>query len=137
MIQLAYVSSTTGLLTVEEIARILVVSRENNSRQGITGLLVYKGGNVLQVLEGERDAVLSLYAKIRNDTRHDGVITLYTREIAGREFPQWSMGFHEVNDASARQLEGFSEVLHPGFDLCTLKASSAAKLLACFRNPAP
>ena len=54
MIQIAYVSSTRELLSAEDIAQILSKSRENNGRRGITGMLLYKGGDVLQVLEGKR-----------------------------------------------------------------------------------
>jgi hypothetical protein len=46
-------------------------SRENNLRLDVTGMLLYKGGNFMQMLEGEKDAVLGLYeAKKRTvDTR--------------------------------------------------------------------
>lgn len=44
MIQLAYVSSTRGLLNADDIANILIASREKNESRGITGMLLYKGG---------------------------------------------------------------------------------------------
>ena len=53
MIPLAYVSSTCGLLTVDDIVNTLAASREKNGKQGITGMLLYKDGNVLQILEGD------------------------------------------------------------------------------------
>jgi len=134
MIQLAYVSSTKGLLTVDAIEKILVVSREKNRKLGITGMLLYKGGNVLQVLEGEREGVVALFEVIRKDERHGGVIKLYQTNIKERDFPEWTMGFHELNAESARRLEGFSEFLDPGFDMHAIKPSAAAKLLNCFKS---
>jgi len=134
MIQLAYVSSTKGLLTVDQIAEILVVSREKNRTLGITGKLLYKSGNVLQVIEGEEETVGALFEKIQNDERHTGVIKLYQKNITERDFPEWSMGFSELNAESARRLEGFSEFLDPGFDMHAIKPSAAAKLLNCFKS---
>ena len=134
MIQLAYVSSTKGLLTVDAIEKILVVSREKNRKLGITGMLLYKGGNVLQVLEGEREEVVALFEVIRKDERHGAIIKLYQTNIKERDFPEWTMGFHELNAESARRLEGFSEFLDPGSDMLAINPSAAAKLLNCFKS---
>jgi hypothetical protein len=134
MIQLAYVSSTTGLLTVDGIEKILVVSREKNRKLGITGMLLYKGGNVLQVLEGEEEAVVTLFEVIRKDERHGGIIRLYQKSVLERDFPEWTMGFHELNAESTRRLEGFTEFLNPRFNMHEIKPSAAAVLLNCFKS---
>ncbi len=134
MIQLAYISSTRGLLTADDIAKILVGSRERNHQRGITGMLLYKGGNVLQILEGKPEQVIALFEVIRQDERHSGVIKLYQRNIAERDFPEWTMGFHDLNADGARNLEGYSEFLDPNFDVLTLTPSKAAKLLNAFKN---
>ena len=52
LITVAYVSSATHLMTEDELAAILDVSRERNARDGITGLLLYSDGDFIQVLEG-------------------------------------------------------------------------------------
>jgi hypothetical protein len=133
MIQLAYVSSSRGLFSPADIASILAVSREKNRKLGITGMLLYKGGNILQVLEGERDAVLGLFETIRNDPRHGGVIKLYAWEKAERDFPEWSMGFHDLEAEDLRAMEGFTEFFDPQFDMTAIKPSAAARLLSGFK----
>ena len=134
MIQIAYASCTRGLLTSEGIMDILKVSRENNKRRGITGMLLYKNGNVLQVIEGAAKAVRELFDVLTEDERHYGVLKLYEREIEEREFPEWVMGFSDLNEGEARHLEGFSEFLDPQFDIQNLKPSSAMKLLSTFKK---
>ena len=134
MIQIAYASCTRELLTAEGITDILTVSRENNRRKGITGILLYKSGNVLQVIEGGEEDVRRLFDVICSDKRHYGVLKLYEREIERREFPEWVMGFSDLNEGGARHLEGFSEFLDPGFDIQQLKPSSAMSLLATFKK---
>lgn len=133
MIQLAYVSSSRGLFSSADIASILAVSRERNRKLGITGMLLYKSGNILQVLEGERDAVRGLFEKICRDPRHGGVIKLYEYEKAERDFPEWSMGFHDLEAEDLRAMEGVSEFFDPQFDMNTIKPSAAARLLSSFK----
>ena len=133
LIQIAYVSSTRGLLTAAAIADLLVSSRQRNHARGITGVLLYKDGNVLQVIEGEEARVVALFASILKDRRHSGVIKMYQKPIAARDFPDWTMGFRDLKAEPARQLVGFSEILEPSFDLSTLTPSSATKLLISFK----
>lgn len=54
--------------------------RTNNERAGITGMLLYKDGNFMQLLEGEKEAVLRLHKNIIVDPRHKGFLTLLQGE---------------------------------------------------------
>lgn len=134
MIQIAYVSSTRGLLTTEELASLLVTSRVRNHDRGITGVLLYHGGNVLQIIEGGEQPVLELFAKIERDPRHSGVVQIYQESITDRDFAEWTMGLVDLDSNEARQLEGYSEILKPGFDLRSLTRNSAGQLIRSFRR---
>lgn len=134
MIQLAYLSSAKGLFSPDDIASILVVSREKNARLGITGILLYRGGNILQILEGESENVLKLFAVIEADPRHFGVIRLYQKPIVERDFPEWTMGFYDLSAEGATYLEGFVDIFGPDFDMSTIKPSDAEKLISFFRR---
>jgi hypothetical protein len=133
MIQIAYVSSTQGLLTADEIEHLLVSSRARNQARGITGVLLYKGGNVLQVIEGEEPRVLTLFSAIQRDPRHTGVIKIYQKKIVSRDFPEWTMGFHDLGAKHVQHLEGVNDMLDPTFDMQSLNPSSAATLLSSFK----
>ncbi|HRE82041.1 MAG TPA: BLUF domain-containing protein [Opitutaceae bacterium] len=134
MIQMAYLSSTPRLLTPDDIAQILLSSREKNTAKSITGILVYKDGNVLQVLEGGESEVTDLFERIKKDSRHRGVIQIYRKSIEARDFPDWSMGFRDLNAEGATYLEGYSEVLDPNFDLGNVKSKDAARLIRLFKS---
>lgn len=54
MIQIAYFSTAAVPQTPELIHNILAVSRANNARDDISGLLVAGGGRYMQVIEGSR-----------------------------------------------------------------------------------
>jgi hypothetical protein len=132
MVQLVYISSTRQLLSGDEIAEILFKSRRNNSAAGVTGMLLYKGGNVLQVLEGEEENVQRTFAKIEKDPRHFGVVRLYEKEIEKRDFPEWSMAFKDPDAEGATYLEGYNSIMERTSDWNALQASDAHKLVKMF-----
>jgi FAD-dependent sensor of blue light len=133
MIQLAYLSSTPVLLTPDDIAQILIISRCNNAKLDITGLLVYKDGSVLQFLEGPEANVQKVFERISGDPRHRGIIVLYRKELRDRDFAEWTMGFSDLKAEGATYLEGFEDVLGVDYDLKRLSATSAQKLIRLFK----
>ena len=90
MLQLIYVSTARGPESID-LDDILVKSRRNNRRDGITGLLHRKGRRFLQALEGEPGQVEAAYARIAADPRHFALVVLSRRTVDGREFGEWSM----------------------------------------------
>jgi hypothetical protein len=109
MFQLIYMSS---LITDEPglLHSILDVSVRNNGRNGITGMMLYADGNVIQVLEGEKDAVHTTFQAIEMDKRHTGIFVLIEQEIASREFASWSMGFRQLAKAELEKLPAVANV---------------------------
>ena len=112
MFHLVYVSSAVQPFTTAGLLTLLATSRENNRRDDITGLLLYKEGNFMQVLEGDEDAVLRLYARIQRDPRHRDVTTLLQGAISARQFPDWSMAFRHLDSSEIRSLPGYNDFLN-------------------------
>ena len=107
MISLAYVSATSSTMSEDEIVALLVQSRANNARAGVTGALLYQRGRFVQILEGDEQTVLRLYRKISRDQRHGDIHELSRQRIPARQFPQWTMGFRPLTPAAMKKLEGF------------------------------
>jgi hypothetical protein len=97
LVRLLYASRAAVPLTAPVVDAILEQSRENNPREGITGLLCFSDDVFIQVLEGGRDAVCDLYNAIVRDARHGNVRLLIYEEISERRFGGWVMG--QVNVA--------------------------------------
>lgn len=131
-----YASSATRKFSEAELVELLKKSRENNSRLGITGMLLYKDGNFIQVLEGEKSAVQMLFKKINADPRHKGVLILLQETIEERQFPDWSMGFRNLNSAEYSAMEGYSEILNYSFTGEEFKSdpTKCQKLLLMFKK---
>lgn len=102
---LVYFSTSFGLFQEEDLASILQQSRRNNAQANITGLLLYMNGNIIQVLEGEKQAVESLYKRIETDQRHTHVICVLNRPISHRLFARWSMAYEMLTTAQLEDIE--------------------------------
>lgn len=91
--QIVYVSSAVREMSETELADMLLSARLRNAASGITGMLVYAGGNFMQVLEGPPLEVRRTLTRIRRDPRHKGLMILLENNVPERYFPQWSMAF--------------------------------------------
>ena len=117
MISLIYVSTATHLLSNEELLEILHVSRRNNQTGPITGLLLYKDGNFMQVLEGPEEAVREIFGKILKDTRHTDITVLSTDPIKERQFSDWKMAFLNLDEETAKHENAYSQFLSDDFTI--------------------
>jgi hypothetical protein len=136
MFSLVYVSSAVKPFSKAELLTLLEKSRENNTSLGISGMLLYKDGNFLQVLEGEEQKVRTLFAKIADDPRHKGSAILLQGVEKERTFPDWSMGFRDLRSPEAAATAGFSDFLNiPLTDAeFSLQPGRAKKLLLLFKK---
>jgi len=75
----------------QRLEEIVKVSAANNAREYVTGFMVLIGGRIVQVLEGERDAVNRVLARVMKDERHEQLQLLRAGPAVEREFPKWSM----------------------------------------------
>jgi uncharacterized membrane protein (DUF373 family) len=108
MIRLLYISSATKPMDEEELLALLQECRNNNSKDGITGMLLYCGESFIQVLEGEQQEVEALYKTIKKDPRHSNCTILEKKHISERKFPEWSMGFKKFSDADLSDVKGLN-----------------------------
>ena len=94
LVRLLYASRAAKAIDPEELDAILRQAKANNQKHGITGVLCLcrNGGVFLQVLEGSRDAVNALYARLLRDSRHGELLLLNYEEICERRFAGWYMG---------------------------------------------
>ncbi len=91
-----YTSIAKGFPGEKDFRHLLNQCHKNNLEKGISGLLLYYNGQYLQLIEGEKDKIQTLYQVIRKDPRHENVVVLEEGEQAGKNFPDWAMGFKAV-----------------------------------------
>lgn len=134
-ISLAYVSSAIHPMTNDALRDLLSSARKKNKGFDITGMLLYRDSFFIQVLEGEPEYVTIVYNRIKQDPRHNNVTLIYSESITDRAFDEWSMGFNILDDASLKNMEGFSNFLaKPSYEFFSTSLSDTKNLLFDFRG---
>ena len=115
LVRLMYASRAVDSVDQNELLAILRKSKARNPALGVTGVLCFSEGIFLQVLEGGRSAVNTLYNQIAADARHTQVELLWYGEIGERRFAGWSMGQVNMGRLNPALLLKYSErpVLDP------------------------
>lgn len=111
LINLIYGSSAKRQMADGELLGILTKAREKNARLGVTGMLLYRGGNFLQVLEGDKAVVEGLFDVIKKDDRHQEVALIAKRPVPRRAFGEWEMGFVHIDTLDPSRVAGYTAFL--------------------------
>jgi hypothetical protein len=136
MFHLIYVSSATIPFSNQDLLDLLERARLANAALAVTGMLLYKGGNFMQCLEGERAVVRDLYGRIAADRRHRGCIELVAGDRDARQFPAWTMAFRDLDDPQVRDTPGYDAFLNQAFTGPgpTVPPGRCGKLFETFRT---
>lgn len=137
MHQLVYVSTAVEPFSRRDLDALVSGARVRNEAAGITGFLLHRRGNFLQLLEGDREAVVALYERLLRDRRHRCVTRLLEGTVEARSFPGTPLGYQDLDAAEVLALPGFSEFL--GDSLADEEFENdpgrALKMLLLFRTP--
>ncbi len=106
---IVYMSQATGELDEPRLKELLLRWRQANEARAITGVLLYCGSQILQVIEGDEQVVQQLFARIEQDCRHGRVQKLADGPVEQREFPDWSMGFAVAAPQDFARLAGYCD----------------------------
>ncbi|MNL33010.1 Blue light- and temperature-regulated antirepressor YcgF [compost metagenome] len=133
---LVYISQAAEDISYTDIREILSVSRKNNAQENITGLLIFRDGFFLQLLEGSESAVKNILGNIMMDDRNHSLRVLIEVEGGQRLFEDWQMAFIDGDISSNETVD-----LIDFFDVC-LKAGAHQRalimpMLRKFRASAP
>jgi EAL domain-containing protein (putative c-di-GMP-specific phosphodiesterase class I) len=134
LMHLIYSSAATQPLSNEALAELLARARRKNAALGVTGMLLYVDGSFLQVLEGESDAVDTVFRAIVADRRHTQIVTIIREPIPRRAFSDWSMGHPQVTPEELAEIDGANDFFAGGACLTRLNQGRAKKLLWAFKD---
>jgi hypothetical protein len=107
LLSIVYSSTAAHPYDDEDLGALLALSRDNNAKYGLTGMLLYRRGRFLQVLEGPEDMVRRRMSIIAADPEHTDVRILLQETTDERQFPDWTMGYEPVTESMADDVPGF------------------------------
>ncbi len=110
--ELVYQSIAAKDFTADDLKELMIQSRKYNKEKDITGCLVYHNRTFIQVIEGEKEEIDTLFRKIKVDTRHMKVTKSWESEIETRGFAGWSMSIMNINQHGLDKV--FSNFLDTG-----------------------
>lgn len=70
MYSLLDISLAREPFATKQLNKLLHSVCRKNEREKVTGLLLYKSGNFMQLLEGSEDAVECIFSSVCSDSRH-------------------------------------------------------------------
>ncbi|RBP49596.1 BLUF domain-containing protein [Arenicella xantha] len=96
---IAYISEViarkNGATLPVGLSNIFSTARKKNAELKVTGILSYRLGRYIQVIEGEASSVDQLFNSIRLDKRHSNVRVILDTKVTSRSFPEWDMKLAE------------------------------------------
>ncbi len=107
---ICYISDSQRPNSLDDLSALYEKARENNSKCNITGILIYKSGNFLQVLEGEQETVDNTFERIALDSRHKNIFKVINTTIEQRIFQDYNFGFTVIN--KKEELQNLNEYLN-------------------------
>jgi hypothetical protein len=128
LIQVIYVSAASSDISEHDTAELLKEARKTNRKNDVSGMMLYVGGCLLMLLEGEAHKVDTVSLEIvawKHEMR-----AIYREPVAEREFPDWIMGFEAVAPAEAARLLGEPLAFDSASRFALIEASIAKTLLS-------
>ena len=101
IVEFSFVSRAAPGLPMAVFERLARQTWSANTRLGLTGKLCFRDGRFDQVLEGPRDLVLPLAARIIADPRHGSISIRSFRPIARRGHCTWALAGFGLSAAQA------------------------------------
>lgn len=102
---IVYFSTWREPFQEEDLIATLEKSRQKNAVDDITSVTLYVRGNIIQVLEGHKEAVEALYARIEQDPQHTHVNKVLSRPIHQRLFVGTSLAYETITTSQLEELK--------------------------------
>lgn len=106
---ICYISDSLEHECLDKLKALYVKAKSNNLTHNITGVLIYKNQNFLQVLEGEDIKVDKTFNRIKSDSRHKNIFKVINTSIDERIFEDYNFGFTIIDNK--RGLNNLNEYL--------------------------
>ncbi len=120
---IVYISNAVKLFEEKHLEELFYEIRQNNFSKDITGILIYKEGTFIEILEGRDQDICKMFKTIQQDKRHNNITTILDRMNGKRLFTKFRTGLSSLNNS--RQLDILESHLRNRID-----SSHSHKILA-------
>ncbi|MCZ4318423.1 BLUF domain-containing protein [Aequorivita viscosa] len=96
---IVYISNALRLIEKEQLDELFYRSVRNNKTKDITGVLLYKEGTFIQILEGQDLALSDMLKVFEQDKRHNNITIVLDKIITKRLFINFTTGLSSLKNA--------------------------------------
>ncbi len=118
---------------IDNILRdIIKISKINNVKNEISGLLFYHNSRFLQFIEGDKNSLELLMKNIARDPRHKNIIRIIDEPVYVRSFSGWSMDSFNLNNNDAislAELNAIRDIYKQNFNVISNVLATFYKLM--------
>ncbi|WP_201555635.1 BLUF domain-containing protein [Psychrobacter sp. 72-O-c] len=132
LVSMTYASRANPDVSAKDFNEILQQAQENNTANGITGMLTFNKDYFLQTIEGPRAQINRLLYALIADQRHHDLQLIETRELKHREWSEWSMNYASPTKENAAIYLKYSTTIN--FNPYLLSAEAARGLMSELSN---
>lgn len=94
-----YVSSFVKDYSTTDLDIMMKSFKENNLREGVTGVIIVSNRNVMQFIQGNKKNLQMLWSNIERDGRHKNIKVLMKGESDLILYKDWSLRYvHSTSD---------------------------------------
>jgi hypothetical protein len=101
-----YTSKAKKQFNKRNLLDLLHDSRAYNKIDSISGVLMYRQGIFLQVIEGESEIIDDLLTRIKRDPRHSEFKIIFDSSVNSRFFSNWAMGCADLDQPELSFIPG-------------------------------
>lgn len=94
----AYTALWTGTDLASDLREIGQEAMRNNTRDDVTGVLIFDRGRFIQAVEGPAEALLRLRGRIQNDPRCSDLEVLFDQTVRERSMRDWTLKMLRLDD---------------------------------------
>ena len=110
---LVYHSRAVELLSDSDLDCVITSAQARNQREGVTGVMIYDRGRLMQWLEGPSAGLQRVWQSIRHDRRHTGISLLGQSIAAVRVFGSSAMTFALRKGSASAERSGYRAIHLP------------------------
>ncbi|MGI4834605.1 MAG: BLUF domain-containing protein [Janthinobacterium lividum] len=123
---IVYISEATANPSQAALLTLLRQARAEHQRAQLTGLLLYREGRFLQILEGSETPLREFFSRVAADPRHGKLELLADGPKPTPDFRDWHMSFACTVPSQCGQLPGYLQLEH---SLTVAEGTSVGHLL--------
>jgi hypothetical protein len=93
---ICYVSKASTALTNSQVEDLFEYTATWNNKHDVSGILLHSIGNFFQVLEGTEKVLISLFRRIKEDSRHGELYEIFNKSTSQPVFENYKSTFDIV-----------------------------------------